>query len=151
MKRKARVSMDSSVAYSGTRKRVKISANSAVSSQSTTNAQNTAFSQSGPSASTSMTEPDASSKHSGADNSTKNYTGSSSVQASFGDSSKSEKKAPLIRKLAPPRPFPTVPLSQSATGPRRAHTEGKNKICITRKTKLGAYMRRCKDLVVKDG
>ena len=56
-----------------------------------------------------------------------------------------------IRKLVPPRPFPTVPASVSATGPRSAHTEGKNYICITRKTQLGAYLRRCKDVVMKDG
>ncbi|EPT00076.1 hypothetical protein FOMPIDRAFT_1036843 [Fomitopsis schrenkii] len=56
-----------------------------------------------------------------------------------------------IRKLVPPRPFPTVPTSVSATGPRSAHTEGKNYICITRKTQLGAYLRRCKDVVLKDG
>ncbi|KAJ3524749.1 hypothetical protein NM688_g8510 [Phlebia brevispora] len=55
------------------------------------------------------------------------------------------------RKLAPPRPFPTVPTSVSATGPRSAHVEGKNYICITRKTPLGAYLRRCKDMVLKDG
>ncbi|TFY55334.1 hypothetical protein EVJ58_g8310 [Rhodofomes roseus] len=56
-----------------------------------------------------------------------------------------------IRKLDPPRPFPTVPASVSATGPRSAHTEGKNYICITRKTQLGAYLRRCKDVIMKDG
>ncbi|THH31885.1 hypothetical protein EUX98_g2322 [Antrodiella citrinella] len=56
-----------------------------------------------------------------------------------------------IRKLAPPRPYPTVPTSVSATGPRSAHTEGKNYICITRKTPLGAYLRRCKDVMMKDG
>ncbi|KAH9930920.1 uncharacterized protein B0H18DRAFT_872648 [Fomitopsis serialis] len=56
-----------------------------------------------------------------------------------------------IRKLVPPRPFPTVPASVSATGPRSAHTEGKNYICITRKTQLGAYLRRCKDVIMKDG
>ena len=58
---------------------------------------------------------------------------------------------PNIRKLAPPRPFPTVPTSVSATGPRSAHSEGKNRICITRKTELGMYLRRCKDVVLKDG
>lgn len=56
-----------------------------------------------------------------------------------------------IRKLAPQRPFPTVPTSVSATGPRSAHAEGKNYICVTRKTQLGAYMRRCKDVFMKDG
>lgn len=56
-----------------------------------------------------------------------------------------------IRKLAPPRPYPTVPTSVSATGPRSAHTEGKNIICITRRTPLGAYLRRCKDVILKDG
>lgn len=56
-----------------------------------------------------------------------------------------------VRKLVPPRPFPTVPTSVSATGPRSAHTEGKNHICITRRTELGAYLRRCKDVFLKDG
>ncbi|CDO68909.1 hypothetical protein BN946_scf185000.g52 [Trametes cinnabarina] len=56
-----------------------------------------------------------------------------------------------VRKLVPPRPFPTVPTSVSATGPRSAHTEGKNYICVTRRTELGAYLRRCKDVFLKDG
>lgn len=56
-----------------------------------------------------------------------------------------------VRKLVPPRPFPTVPASVSATGPRSAHAEGKNYICITRRTELGAYLRRCKDVFLKDG
>ena len=56
-----------------------------------------------------------------------------------------------IRKLVPPRPFPTVPTSSSATGPRSSHAEGKNRLCITRKTKLGFYLRRCKELILKDG
>ena len=61
-------------------------------------------------------------------------------------------KTPRRRnKLAPPRPWPTVARGDSATGPRSAHKEGKNYICITRKTNLGAYLRRCKDLVLKDG
>lgn len=56
-----------------------------------------------------------------------------------------------IIKLVPPRPFPTVPTSVSATGPRSAHKEGKNFICITRKTPLGAYLRRCKNVILVDG
>lgn len=56
-----------------------------------------------------------------------------------------------IKKLVPPRPFPTVPTSVSATGPRSTHSEGKNLICITRKTPLAAYLRRCKDVILKDG
>ncbi|KAJ4475738.1 hypothetical protein J3R30DRAFT_589664 [Lentinula aciculospora] len=56
-----------------------------------------------------------------------------------------------INKLTPARPFPLVPTSVSASGPRSAHTEGKNFICITRKTSLGAYMRRCKHIIIKDG
>ncbi|KAF9228693.1 hypothetical protein BS17DRAFT_772367 [Gyrodon lividus] len=60
-------------------------------------------------------------------------------------------RRPRIRKLAPPRPFPTVALASSATGPRSTHHEGKNNICITRKTKLAAYLRRCKALLVDDG
>jgi len=56
-----------------------------------------------------------------------------------------------INKLKPPRPFPTVPTSVSATGPRSAHREGKDMICITRQTSLGAYMRRCKKVIIEDG
>jgi hypothetical protein len=56
-----------------------------------------------------------------------------------------------LRKLVPPRPWPTVPTSVSATGPRSAHKEGKNYICLTRKTPLGAYLRRCKEVILKDG
>ena len=56
-----------------------------------------------------------------------------------------------INKLVPPRPFPTVPTSVSATGPRSNHKEGKNLICITRKTSLACYLRRCKDVIIKDG
>lgn len=58
---------------------------------------------------------------------------------------------PKIRKLAPPRPFPTVAPSAPATAPRSLHTEGKNNICVTRRTKLAAYLRRCKALVLEDG
>jgi ribonuclease P/MRP protein subunit RPP20 len=65
--------------------------------------------------------------------------------------SASSKQNHAVRKLDPPRPWPTVPTAVSATGPRSSHHEGKNYICITRKTKLGAYLRRCKDLVIKDG
>lgn len=61
------------------------------------------------------------------------------------------KKRVKINKLAAPRPFPAVAASASATGPCSSHTEGKNYICLTRKTSLGAYMRRCKNLVVNDG
>lgn len=56
-----------------------------------------------------------------------------------------------MRKLAPQRPFPVVPASVSATGPRSAHREGKNLICVTRKTPLGQYLRRCKEVIMKDG
>ena len=56
-----------------------------------------------------------------------------------------------IKKLKPVRPFPTVPSSVSQTGPRSAHREGKNMICITRKTSLGTYMRRCKNVIINDG
>jgi hypothetical protein len=56
-----------------------------------------------------------------------------------------------IRKLTPKRPWPIVPTSVSATGPRSAHKEGKHLVCISRKTGLSAYMRRCKDVIIKDG
>jgi hypothetical protein len=55
------------------------------------------------------------------------------------------------KKLAPARPWPIVPTSVTASGPRSSHTEGKNYICITRKTTIGAYLRRCKDMILKDG
>lgn len=58
---------------------------------------------------------------------------------------------PRIRKLAPPRPFPTVAPSAPATAPRSLHTEGKNNICVTRRTKLAVYLRRCKALILEDG
>ena len=64
---------------------------------------------------------------------------------------KHQSKDYKIRKLEPRRPFPTVPTSVSATGPRSGHVEGKNYICVTRRTKLGAYLRRCKELALKDG
>ena len=56
-----------------------------------------------------------------------------------------------INKLDPPRPFPVIPTSVSDTGPRSSHREGKNVICLTRKTSLGTYMRRCKEVILKDG
>lgn len=65
--------------------------------------------------------------------------------------SQSNKKRRRINKLAPPRPFPTVPTSVSGTGPRSSHKEGKNMICLTRKTSLSNYMRRCKDVILVDG
>jgi hypothetical protein len=68
------------------------------------------------------------------------------------DSAPEELKPKYTRKkLAPGRPWPIVPTSVTASGPRSSHTAGKNYICITRKTKIGAYLRRCKDLVLKDG
>ena len=66
-------------------------------------------------------------------------------------SNKRIQKKSVIRKLAPPRPFPVVPTSASATGPKSARHEGKNCICITRKTSLGAYLRMCKRVVMEDG
>ncbi|KAG6813347.1 hypothetical protein H0H92_011895 [Tricholoma furcatifolium] len=77
-------------------------------------------------------------------------TGTQSQTKSNPSDSRVQKRR-KIKKLAPPRPFPTVPTSVSATGPRSAHKEGKNIICVTRKTSLGAYMRRCKGVVLKDG
>ncbi|XP_006458550.1 hypothetical protein AGABI2DRAFT_115583 [Agaricus bisporus var. bisporus H97] len=62
-----------------------------------------------------------------------------------------KKPAQKILKLTAPRPFPAVAASASATGPRSAHKEGNNYICLTRKSSLGAYLRRCKDLVTVDG
>jgi hypothetical protein len=62
-----------------------------------------------------------------------------------------DSKPKRIRKLTPARPWPIVPTSVSATGPRSAHKEGKNYICLSRRTSLGTYMRRCKDVIIKDG
>jgi hypothetical protein len=61
------------------------------------------------------------------------------------------KPKPTIIKLAPNRPYPSVPTSSSATGPRSKRKEGNNKICVTRNTDLGAYLTRCKDVFVKQG
>ncbi|KIO15686.1 hypothetical protein M407DRAFT_86859 [Tulasnella calospora MUT 4182] len=58
---------------------------------------------------------------------------------------------PNRRKLAPQRPWPSVPTSSNATGPHSALTEGKNKILVGRKTPLGAYLRRCKGCILADG
>ena len=55
-----------------------------------------------------------------------------------------------IRKLVPPRPWAINPAADNPTGPRSAK-EGKNYISLTRKTPIGAYMRRCKALFLDDG
>lgn len=73
------------------------------------------------------------------------------VAPSAGSASHQPKRGENIRKLAPPRPFPTVPTSVSASGPKSAHKEGKNLICITRHTPLAAYLSRCKKLLVDEG
>jgi ribonuclease P/MRP protein subunit RPP20 len=62
------------------------------------------------------------------------------------ESSKSKKYT--TRKLAPKRPFPTVATSVNASGPKSSHHEGKNLICITRKTPLGRYLQRCKEILI---
>ncbi|CAE6431775.1 unnamed protein product [Rhizoctonia solani] len=60
--------------------------------------------------------------------------------------------SPFTRiKLKPQRPVPTVHPASNVTGPRSSHKEGKNVICVTRSTKLGAYLRRCKSLILDDG
>ncbi|KAK2460646.1 hypothetical protein APHAL10511_007116 [Amanita phalloides] len=54
---------------------------------------------------------------------------------------KPTKPGQKIRKLVPPPPW-----SEPRSG-----KEGKNYISLTRKTALGAYMRRCKALILDDG
>ncbi|PVG02584.1 hypothetical protein CPB86DRAFT_822623 [Serendipita vermifera] len=61
------------------------------------------------------------------------------------------KPRPKIVKLAPHRPYPTVPTSSNATGPKSKWAEGSNKICVTRRTNLGAYLSQCKDVFIKGG
>jgi hypothetical protein len=61
------------------------------------------------------------------------------------------KPRPKIVKLAPHRPYPTVPTSSSATGPKSKRAEGNNKICVTRRTNLGTYLSQCKNLFIKGG
>lgn len=56
-----------------------------------------------------------------------------------------------LTRLAPVRPFPQVPVGSNATGPYSTRGEGKNRIGVTRQMELAAYLRRCKDLVLKDG
>lgn len=58
---------------------------------------------------------------------------------------------PKIIKLKPARPYPTVPTSSSATVPKSRRAEGRNKICVTRRTELGSYLRQCRDVLTKDG
>ncbi|KIL68531.1 hypothetical protein M378DRAFT_158332 [Amanita muscaria Koide BX008] len=53
-----------------------------------------------------------------------------------------------LRKLVPPRPWAVNP--SNTTGPRSAR-QCKNYISLTRKTALGAYLRRCKSLILDDG
>lgn len=65
--------------------------------------------------------------------------------------SKPRKPRPKITKLAPSRPFPQVPSGSSATGPYSSRGEGKNMIGVTKNLELGAYLRRCVDLVNVDG
>ncbi|KAF8309965.1 uncharacterized protein EI90DRAFT_2983713 [Cantharellus anzutake] len=65
----------------------------------------------------------------------------------------SAKARPLskIIKLTPNRPFPKVAPSESATGPLSNREKGKNHICVTRRVALGAYLRRCVELIKVDG
>ncbi|KAL4065221.1 hypothetical protein J3A83DRAFT_4099670 [Scleroderma citrinum] len=67
----------------------------------------------------------------------------------------SPQKRLRIRKLAPPRPFPTVPPGRSATSPRstslRPSPDDPTCICVTRKTTLAAYIRRCKSAFLDHG
>ena len=58
---------------------------------------------------------------------------------------------PKIIKLKPARPYPTVPISSSATVPRSRRAEGLNMVCVTRRTDLGSYLRQCRDILTKDG
>lgn len=64
--------------------------------------------------------------------------------------SSSSTKVKII-KLQPARPFPSVPTSVNPSTPHSSHHEGKNYICITRHTPLGAYLSRCKDVLIQDG
>ncbi|KAI6097918.1 hypothetical protein EDD16DRAFT_591705 [Pisolithus croceorrhizus] len=60
-----------------------------------------------------------------------------------------------IQKLAPPHPYPTVPLARSATGPRSTSTRPSPDeplcLCVTRKTSLPVYIRRCTSAFLRDG
>jgi hypothetical protein len=58
---------------------------------------------------------------------------------------------PKIIKLKPARPYPTVPTSSSATVPKSRRAEGRNEICVTRRTELGSYLRQCRDVLTRDG
>lgn len=61
------------------------------------------------------------------------------------------RKRPNVVRLAPVRPFEQVPPGSNATGPYSSRGEGKNKLGVTRQLELGAYLRRCKELVEVDG
>ncbi|KIJ22739.1 hypothetical protein M422DRAFT_786357 [Sphaerobolus stellatus SS14] len=66
----------------------------------------------------------------------------------IGDSLNSSESKVKVRRLVPPRPFPIVPTSESASGPASSHKEGQNYICVSRKTTLATYLSRCKKLLI---
>ncbi|KAH7340181.1 hypothetical protein B0J17DRAFT_650243 [Rhizoctonia solani] len=87
-----------------------------------------------------------SSNNKNTDNATRPKSGKKDAKAAESANS------PFTRvKLKPQRPVPTVHPASNVTGPRSSHKEGKNVVCITRSTKLGAYLRRCKSLILDDG
>lgn len=55
------------------------------------------------------------------------------------------------RKLAPARPYPAVKQTSNLAVPRSARQEGNNMITISRKTPLGAHLRRAVRCVVDFG
>jgi len=66
-------------------------------------------------------------------------------------SAPAKRKRPKIVKLAPVAFLGNALPGSNPTGPWSQRGEGKNKIAVTRKLGLGAYLRRCVDLINVDG
>lgn len=66
-------------------------------------------------------------------------------------SAPAKRKRPKIIKLAPVAFLGNALPGSNPTGPWSQRGEGKNKIAVTRKLGLGAYLRRCVELINVDG
>jgi hypothetical protein len=62
-----------------------------------------------------------------------------------------KRKRPKIIKLSPVAFLGNTLPGSNPTGPWSQRGEGKNKIAVTRRLELGAYLRRCSELINIDG
>lgn len=75
------------------------------------------------------------------------------LQDTSTDGSKDSSSKPVRKRhrLGTSRPWPSVPGSSNATGPRSARADGNNKFLISRKVELAVYLRKLKECVLKEG